>query len=198
MAFTGDVPAPNGQLGRVPVRLTFFRIGKDSLRQFSEISTDSGKTWRTNYDLTYVRRAQPSGSTDTLSAVARGEILAMDSAFVRGWLRDDTASVLGVFAPNAVLQPPGVPALTGQAAIRAYWFPNDGSSTRILSFDHQVVEVVGSSTLAFVRGTSTLKWRYTKDGKTTEQTGRSTDLRVYAADPAGKWRVIRQIWTNLP
>jgi hypothetical protein len=59
MAFVGDTPAPNGQLGRVPTRLTFFHIGKDSVRQFSEISTDSGKTWVPNYDLMYVRRQTP-------------------------------------------------------------------------------------------------------------------------------------------
>jgi hypothetical protein len=49
-----------------------------------------------------------------------------------------------------------------------------------------------------VRGSSALRWRYTKDGKTSEQSGRSADVRVYAADPAGKWRVIRQMWTTLP
>jgi ketosteroid isomerase-like protein len=198
MAFVGDVPVPNGQRGRVPVRLTFFKIGSDSVRQFSEISTDSGKTWRTNYDLTYVRRTQPSGSTETLTAASRAQILALDSAFVRGWLRDDTASVLGIFAPNAVLQPPNVQAVTGHAAIRSYWFPDDGSTTRILAFDHQVLEIVGSSTMAVVRGASSLRWRYTKGGTTTEQSGRSADVRVYAADPSGKWRVIRQIWTPLP
>ncbi len=56
MVFLGDTPAPNGQLGRVPTRLTFFRIGKDTVRQFSEISNDSGHTWQVSYDLTYVRR----------------------------------------------------------------------------------------------------------------------------------------------
>jgi len=56
MAFIGDTPAPNGQLGRVPTRLTFFHISKDSVRQLSEISSDSGKTWTANYDLMYVRR----------------------------------------------------------------------------------------------------------------------------------------------
>ena len=56
MAFIGDTPAPNGQLGRVPTRLTFFHVSKDSVRQFSEISSDSGRTWTTNYDLMYVRR----------------------------------------------------------------------------------------------------------------------------------------------
>jgi ketosteroid isomerase-like protein len=198
MAFLGDIPAPNGQSGRVPVRLTFFRIGTDSVRQFSEISSDSGRTWRTNYDLTYIRRSLPSGSTDTLSNVARAAILALDSTFVSAWLRDDTSGVLGVFAPNAVLQPPGAREVSGLAAIRSFWFPSDGSVTRILAFDHQVVEVVGSSTLAIVRGASTLRWRYTKDGKTNEQSGRSSDLRVYAADPSGTWRVIRQIWVALP
>jgi len=57
MVFVGDTPAPNGERGRIPTRLTFFRIGKDTVRQFSEISTDSGRTWQVSYDLTYVRRA---------------------------------------------------------------------------------------------------------------------------------------------
>lgn len=198
MVFAGDIPAPNGQLGRVPVRLTFFNLGKDSVRQFSEISTDSGKTWRTNYDLMYVRRSLERGSTDTLSSSSRAQILALDSAFVRGWVEDDTAAVLALFAPDAVLQPPNVVPITGHAAIKAYWWPRDGSRTRILTFDHQVVDVIGSSTFAVVRGTSSLRWRHTKDGKTSEQTGRSTDLRVYASDPSGKWKIIRHTWTTLP
>lgn len=60
MVFVGDTPAPNGQLGRVPTRLTFFHIGKDSVRQFSEVSNDGGRTWTTSYDLMYVRRADKS------------------------------------------------------------------------------------------------------------------------------------------
>jgi len=37
-------------------RLTFFLLGPDKVRQFSEMSTDGGKTWTTEYDLTYIRR----------------------------------------------------------------------------------------------------------------------------------------------
>ena len=37
-------------------RLTFFRLGRDKVRQFSEMSTDGGKSWTPEYDLTYVRR----------------------------------------------------------------------------------------------------------------------------------------------
>ena len=59
MVFAGDTPAPNGQLGRVPTRLTFFPIGRDSVRQFSQTSADGGTTWTTSYDLMYVRRKVP-------------------------------------------------------------------------------------------------------------------------------------------
>lgn len=62
MVYVGDTPAPNGKLGRVPTRLTFFHVSKDSVRQFSEISNDSGRTWQTAYDLMYVRRPPASSS----------------------------------------------------------------------------------------------------------------------------------------
>ena len=57
MVFEGTTPAPNGQLGRIPTRLTLFHVSKDTVRQFSQTSADGGKTWTTSYDLTYVRRA---------------------------------------------------------------------------------------------------------------------------------------------
>ena len=56
MRYVGDTPAPNGARGRVPTRLTFFHVSADSVRQFSESSTDGGKTWTPNYDFMYVRR----------------------------------------------------------------------------------------------------------------------------------------------
>lgn len=56
LVYYGDLPAPPGQTGRQHTRLTFFNVGPDSVRQFSERSTDGGKTWTVNYDLTYTRR----------------------------------------------------------------------------------------------------------------------------------------------
>jgi len=55
MVLIGDVPTP-GVNGLVHTRLTLFHIGPDSVRQFSEFTTDSGKTWQVGYDLMYVRR----------------------------------------------------------------------------------------------------------------------------------------------
>jgi len=56
MVLEGTTPNPNGGLGRVPTRLTLFHVSKDTVRQFSQSTADSGKTWTVNYDLIYVRR----------------------------------------------------------------------------------------------------------------------------------------------
>lgn len=56
MLLMGETPGAPGQPGRVPTRLSFFKLGPDKVRQFSEQSLDDGKTWTSAYDLIYVRR----------------------------------------------------------------------------------------------------------------------------------------------
>lgn len=202
MIFEGDTPAPGGALGRTPTRLTFFHVSRDSVRQFSEQSTDGGKTWSTAYDLMYVRRREPEAARPAavpLSDADRAAILALDSTFVRGWLKDDTTAVLGVFAADAVLVPPGATPVEGIAAIRAFWWPNDGSHTRITDFRRDVVELTGTKGFAVMRANSSLSWSSTKAGAApAAQTSRSTELVVLRQDASGQWRVARQVWTQLP
>jgi uncharacterized protein (TIGR02246 family) len=129
-----------------------------------------------------------------LSARDRAAIQALDTAFVQAWLRDDTAGVLALFHPDAVLLPPGGGAVEGLQAIRAYWWPDDGSHTRITAFNRELAEVEGTPALAWFRGVATLGWVYVKDGKEATQTSRSTDLVLVAPDSAGRWRITRQMW----
>lgn len=41
---------------KAKTRLRFFFMSSEKVRQFSERSTDDGKTWQTNYDFIYIRR----------------------------------------------------------------------------------------------------------------------------------------------
>jgi tetratricopeptide (TPR) repeat protein len=41
-----------------PTKLSFFNLGPDRVRQFSEYSTDGGKTWQVGYDFLYVRKKE--------------------------------------------------------------------------------------------------------------------------------------------
>lgn len=51
--WTDEVPQPSGE--KLLRHLQFFNLGPDKVRQFSQGSTDSGKTWHVEYDLMYTR-----------------------------------------------------------------------------------------------------------------------------------------------
>lgn len=147
------------------------------------------------------------GTRDTagglgLTSEDQAAIRALDSTFVQGWLRDDTTAVLSVFRADAVLLPPGSPAVSGLAGIRSFWWPTDGTHTRITSFDRRIIEIEGTKRLAYIRGTAALGWTVrrdsTKDGNAVSQSSRSADLILVAPDSAGRWRVVRQMWNTLP
>src|SRR5262249_6821099 len=52
--YTDDLPQPSGPALRR--HLQFFKLSEDKVRQFSQGSTDGGKTWNVEYDFTYVRK----------------------------------------------------------------------------------------------------------------------------------------------
>ena len=52
--WTDDMPQPDGK--KLRRHLQFFNLGGDKVRQFSQGSTDGGKTWQVEYDFTYVRK----------------------------------------------------------------------------------------------------------------------------------------------
>ncbi|MDQ6830234.1 MAG: hypothetical protein M3081_15365 [Gemmatimonadota bacterium] len=106
--------------------------------------------------------------------------------------------MLREFAADAVLLPPGANPIVGTGSIRAYWWPTDGSHTRITSFARTIAEIKGTRQLAFLRGTAALGWTYRKNGQESAQTSRSTDLLLFAPDSMGRWKVIRQMWNTLP
>ena len=52
--YEGESHTPDGT--KILRRLTFFNLGPDKVRQYSEASMDDGKTWHSNYDFTYIRK----------------------------------------------------------------------------------------------------------------------------------------------
>jgi tetratricopeptide (TPR) repeat protein len=52
--FTDEMAQPDGTL--LKRHLQFFSLGPDKVRQFSQGSTDHGKTWTVEYDFTYTRK----------------------------------------------------------------------------------------------------------------------------------------------
>lgn len=98
--------------------------------------------------------------TATLSDRDREAIRALTEAYVAGWLRDDTTAVMNTLAPDAVIMPAGMQPIIGQEAIRAFWWPGDGSRTQVTSFTLTVDEMGGNTRTAWVRAHLHLRKRY--------------------------------------
>ena len=58
--WTDDIPQPDGT--KLRRHLQFFNQGPGKVRQFSQGSTDAGKTWHVEYDLTYLRKDSGSAA----------------------------------------------------------------------------------------------------------------------------------------
>ena len=121
-------------------------------------------------------------------------VRGVDSAYVAAWLRDDTTGVMRTLAPDAVLMPAGQHPLATPNDIRSFWWPSDGSRTRILTFERTIDEVAGVQDVAWLRGTDTLTFTYDK-GQTHSRLGsRSMTLAVLRRQPDGTWRISRMMW----
>jgi len=121
-------------------------------------------------------------------------IRALDSVFVAAWLRDDTTAVMNTLAPDAVLMPAGQGVLATPDAIRGFWWPSDGSRTRILTFQRAIDELSGEGNVAWVRRTDSLAFTYSKAGTTSSLTSRSMSLAVLRRQADGNWRFSRVMW----
>jgi tetratricopeptide (TPR) repeat protein len=56
--YTDEIPQADGT--RLKRHLQFFNLSPDKVRQFSQGSTDTGKTWNVEYDFTYTRKKPAS------------------------------------------------------------------------------------------------------------------------------------------
>src|ERR1041385_9509458 len=130
-----------------------------------------------------------------LTAADSRAIRSVDSAYVAAWLRDDTAGVLATLAPDAILMPAGPHPLVGATEIRAFWWPQDGSHTKILTFVRQLDELEGRGDVAWTRGTDTLTFTYAKGAAPVSPMGsRSMTLALLRRQPTGEWRISRMMW----
>lgn len=121
-------------------------------------------------------------------------IRAVDSTYVAAWLRDDTSAVMNTLATDAVLMPAGQHPLATPNDIRGFWWPADGSHTRIVTFVRHIDDIDGQGDVAWVRGTDSLTYTYEK-GSTRSQLGsRSMTLAVWHRQPDGAWRISRMMW----
>ena len=127
----------------------------------------------------------------------RAAIRANDSAYVTAWMRDDTTGVLATLTADPILIPGGLEPLRGLSAAKGFWWPSDGSHTKLTAFDRTVEEIDGAGDVAFVRGTDSLRFTYTKGASIQASAMRSVTLAVVRRQPDGTWKIGRMMWATI-
>ena len=122
-------------------------------------------------------------------------VRAADAAYVKAWLNNDRAAVLATLADDAILMPAGQYPLKNRDEINRFWWPADGSTTRILVFERVIDELTVEGNLAMVRGSDSVTFEYGKAGAAvSKQTSRSMTLAIYRLQSNGSWRISRMMW----
>lgn len=133
-----------------------------------------------------------------LSPEDREGIRALEGAYTSAWMANDSAAVMATLAAGAVIVPGGVGAIEGEAAIRDFWWPEDGPTTTVTSYTTTIDEIGGSGSVAYLRGRGELTFTWeSPDGTGGERTSRSVFLAVVRKGPDGAWKIARRMWSNL-
>jgi uncharacterized protein (TIGR02246 family) len=127
-------------------------------------------------------------------ADAASEILRVDSEWSRASQSRDLDRILSYWAEDAIVYPPGAPALVGKAAIREYV----AKSLEIPGFaiswktDHAVVSKSGD--MAYGTGTNRVTFPG-PDGKPITVDGKA--VTVWRKQTDGSWKCVIDIWNDL-
>ncbi len=144
------------------------------------------------------RQGSDAAGHAALTAADRAAVRALEESYRTAWLANDSAAVMATLVSDAVLMPAGVEPLVGDSAIRAYWWPDDGSRTTITRYDIDLDEVDGSGDLAYVRGRGLLEFTYVgPGGEASDLASEAAHLSIARRGEDGRWRIIRRAWSRL-
>ena len=143
-----------------------------------------------------VRQGAPPAAT--MDDRRTDAIRAANARYRDAWLANDSRQVMATLAPGATILPNGLAPITGEAAIRAFWFPPNGPATTVTAMETPIDELTGNGDLAVVRGTGTLSFtlRY-PDGREQSATQRSWYVTVLRRQPDGRWLITLRAWSDL-
>lgn len=119
--------------------------------------------------------------------------------YYQSWQENDATSIMNTLSDSVVIIPQGLAPIKGKSEIEKFWFPKNGSLTRILKFDCTIEDIKIDNHLATVRSRSLLSFEYEKDGKkSTTENIEQTHLTVLEKHLDHKWWIIYKMWTSIP
>jgi ketosteroid isomerase-like protein len=120
----------------------------------------------------------------------------MINSYQEGWLENDSSKIIKLFSDSAILIPSGLMPINGKEEIIKFWWPNDGSITKINDYKIILIEIAGTSDMAYTYENGKLSWSYQKENFSISKTQESFELTVFRKSE-GRWRIMKRIWTDI-
>ena len=127
-----------------------------------------------------------AGSAAPLVSDFRTAIRASSEAFTRLVVAGEFDRLTHLYTEDAVVMPPGHPALQGRAAVKSWMeaFP------KISRFDVELHEIDGEGELAYVRGSYVMT--IITDQGSVDTCGKY--IEIHRRQPDGSWAIVRDIF----
>ncbi len=132
-----------------------------------------------------------------LSAEDIEQIREINKNYTQGWLENDSKKVLGLYTDSATIIPSGLLPIQGKKAITDFWFPNDSSTTVIHYYDLEILDISGTTKLAYTFENGKLSFTYEKDDFKLDREAESYAITIYKKVESGEWKITKRIWTDM-
>ena len=122
---------------------------------------------------------------------------AVNDAYRAAWLAGDSAAVLRLFAPDAVLLPHhGDPPVVGLEAIRKFWWPPNTSPATITGLELTADGASVDGDVGTLWGRFALGFSFEAEGREQSVRNAGTYLMVLRRDGDGEWRITHRMWDD--
>ena len=130
-------------------------------------------------------------------ATELGRLRAVNDSYRHAWLAGDSAAVLRLFTPGAVLLPHhGDPPVLGIEAIRAFWWPPDAPPTTVTALDVTMEGAEVEGPVGVLWGRFTLAFSFVSEGRQRSLRNSGTYLMVLRRQVDGEWRITHRMWDD--
>jgi ketosteroid isomerase-like protein len=144
----------------------------------------------TGFALLTACAAQPNPATDAAVTLRRA-----DSAYTAGLQSLDVPALVTLYAPDAVMYPPGEQNVVGIDAVREFAKAFAATPGVKMTAELQTVVVSQSGDLGYV-----VNWVHVTrpDAHGKPMAERLRDIHVWRPDASGQWKVVVDFWNVLP
>ena len=143
--------------------------------------------WFLPFGFTNCEREAEQDSTEDIAAIE-----SMSAARAKAFNEGNAEAIAIHFAEDAILMPPGQPAVTGRPAVASYYQAIFDEYAAELSSGYEEVKVSGD--LAIGRGYAEVKLAPHAGGESVVSTAKY--LNVLERQPDGSWKTTHDIWNG--